>query len=154
MERDTDAYLAMLPAERLACAGHDEWRLGAYIAPQGGGRGCYPMYVTDLFWLDGSCNILFPQPVERQYDADEALQAFVHPDLGDCPGYPQPPCPFDDFKGSWVEMIGHLDDPAAVTCVAVPSSWAPSPPPPPPDADLVVHECRLRLVVTEILPSP
>jgi hypothetical protein len=156
-ERTTEAYLSLLPAERLACAGNDEWKLTAYIAEQDG-RGCMPVWYTVPVWLSG-CTLLFPQPVERQFDEDTRLQTFLHPDLG-C-GYPaQPSCPFTGLTGSWVEMTGHLDDPAASTCEAKLSDEFPdmSDPPPPPDPDQVVFACRLALVVTTVratsAPSP
>jgi hypothetical protein len=150
-ERTTEAYLPLLPAERLACAGNDEWVLTVYIAEEGG-RGCYPAWVTEPRWLFAGCNLFFPQPVERELDEDERLQTFVHPDLGTCDYKDQPGCPFAGLTGSWVEMTGHLDDPAASTCTARPSDEFPdmSDPPPPPDRDQVVFACRLAFVVTAV----
>lgn len=151
-ERDTQAYLPLLPALRLACAGDDEWRLTVYLAPETEGRGCYPVWVTTPYWL-GGCNLLFPQPVESQFDSDERIHPSVHPDLGTCGLGTEPDCPFDALKGSWVEMIGHLDDPAASTCR---SELGPAvgegeeAPYPPPDPEQVVFACRLALVVTEV----
>jgi hypothetical protein len=153
--RDTEAYLARLPAERLACAGSGEWRLTAYMAPSSEGRGCYPVYVVDPGWLDPSCNFLLLQPEESQYDSFEDLQVFVHPDLGSCTlGADRSDCPFEALKGSWVELTGHLDDPAADSCVPVLSSNFEEPPYPPPSIDEVVFGCRTRLVVTGVKPIP
>lgn len=150
--RDTEAYLSVLPAERLACAGSGEWRLRAFIAPETEGRGCYPVYVVDPFWMDASCNLLaFLQPEETQYDSFEGLQVFVHPDLGSCtldPG--RSDCPFEALKGSWVEVTGHLDDPAAGKCVPVLSSSFEEAPYPPPSTEQVVFGCRMQFVVTGV----
>jgi hypothetical protein len=153
-ERDTDAFLALQRATRLACAGDDEWTLFVYIAEEGG-RGCMPVWVTEPRWLATQCNLFFPQPVERQLDEDERLQTFVHPDLGTCYfGAGQPGCPFSGLTGSWVEVTGHLDDPAASTCVAKLSDDFPddSDPPPPPDPEQVVFACRLAFVATAVRP--
>jgi hypothetical protein len=146
-ERDTAAYLSIDSATRLACAGDDEWTLVVYLAPESEGRGCYPVWITSPGWLDGSCNLFFPQPEETQFDSDERLQAFIHPDLGACT---MNGCPFDSLKGSWVEMSGHLDDPAARTCTSGLSSNFAEPPYDPPDPDHVVFACRTRLVVTSL----
>jgi len=154
-ERTTASYLSLQPAERLACAGDDEWKLTAYIAEEGG-RGCLPVWVTDPGWLFTACNFLFPQPVERELDEDTGLQVFVHPDLGICGSSMfDSGCPFAPYKGSWVEMTGHLDDPAASTCVAKlsPDFSNVSDLPPPPDPDQVVFACRLAFVVTAVRPT-
>jgi len=147
---DTDAYLALLPAERLACADDRTWTLTVYLPPETLGRGCYPVWMTAPGWLDGSCNFVFPQPVESHYDSDDRLQPSVHPDLGACGLGDEPSCPFDALKGAWIEMVGHLDDPAARTCTSELSSNFAEAPYPPPDSDLVVFACRTRLVVTAI----
>jgi hypothetical protein len=103
------AYLSMDALTRLACASDYEWRLVAYLAPSGG-RGCFPVWLVDPFWMDPSCSFFFPQPVESEFDGDTSLQGFIAPELGACgPGG----CPFDELKGSWVEVVGHLDDPVA-----------------------------------------
>jgi hypothetical protein len=121
--------------------------LVGYLAPETEGRGCYPVWVTNPNWLDGSCNLFFPQPEEVRYDSDERLQAFIHPDLGACT---MNGCPFDSVKGSWVRMTGHLDDPAASACTSALSSNFEEPPYDPPDPDLVVLTCRTRFVVTSL----
>jgi hypothetical protein len=150
-ERTTDGYLPLLRPERLACAGDSEWVLTVYIAEEGG-RGCFPAWVTAPRWLFADCNLFFPQPVERELDQDTRLQTFVHPDLGTCDYKDQPGCPFAGLTGSWVEMTGHLDDPAASTCEARLSDEFPDPsnPPTPPDPDQVVFICRLAFVVTAV----
>lgn len=152
--RDRVAYLALLPSERLACAGSDEWRLTAYVAPETEGRGCYPVWVVDPFWLDPSCNFLFLQPEESQFDSFQRLQVFVHPDLGSCTlASDTSGCPFEALKGSWVEVSGHLDHPAAQDCIPVLSSNFEEAPYPPPSTDEVVFRCRTRFVVTGVQPT-
>ena len=147
--RDTATYLSLDPATRLACAGDDEWRLVAYVALPGG-RGCMPVWLVDPMWMDPSCSFFFPQPVERQVDEDTSLRAFIPPEL-DCG---QGCDPWDRFRGSWVEVVGHLDDPVAQTCTYVlNSSWFAEAPFPPPDKDLAVFGCRLGLVVTGLIPT-
>jgi hypothetical protein len=151
-ERTTDSYVLLLPAERLACAGDDEWQLSVYLAEEGG-RGCLPIWITEPRWLFAQCNLLFPQPVERELDEDARIQPFVHPDLGTCTySLYESGCPFAPSKGSWVVMTGHLDDPAASTCTTKLSDELPIDfdPPPPPDPEQVVFACRLALVVTAV----
>lgn len=147
--RDTETYRALLPATRLACAGDDPWTLGAYLAPMTQGRGCYPVYITEPAWLDGPCNFLFPQPEESEFDASTEIAVHVHPTLGSC-GLADGPCPFTDLKGSWVEIVGHLDDAAAGACAAVLTGTFEEAPYPPPDPDLVIFQCRQRFVATEV----
>ena len=147
--RDTATYLSKDAVTRLACAGDDEWRLTAYIAAPGG-RGCMPVWNVDPFWMDPSCSFFFPQPVERELDEDTSLQGFIAPELGKCgPGG----CPWDDLTGSWVEVVGHLDDPVAETCKSVLNSQIDEAPSPPPDPDLTVFGCRLNFVVTKLTPT-
>ena len=150
-ERDVDAFLALQRAARLACAGDDEWTLFVYIA-QEQWRNCYPVWVTDPHWLFPPCNFFFPQPVERELDEDTRLQTFLHPDLGCGTEPPRPTCPLNGLIGSWVEITGHLDDPAAPTCKAVLADVFDGPIPPAPDPDLVVFECRLAFVATAVRP--
>lgn len=145
--RDTETYIALDPVVRLACAGDDQWELVAFLAPETGGRGCFPVWLTDPGWLDGSCNFFFPQPDESQFDDDTRLQAFIPPDLGSCT---VDGCPFDALRGSWVRILGHLDDPAARTCTSVLSSAIDQAPYGPPDSDRTILDCRLRFVVTSV----
>ncbi|HET7082737.1 MAG TPA: hypothetical protein VFJ00_03390, partial [Candidatus Limnocylindria bacterium] len=142
----------LLPAERLACTGDGEWQLSVYLAEEGG-RGCLPIWITEPRWLFAQCTLLFPQPVERELDEDARIQPFVHPGLGTCIySLYEAGCPFAPFKGSWVVMVGHLDDPAASTCTTKLSDALPIDfdPPPPPDPEQVIFRCRLALVVTGV----
>ena len=141
--RDTTTYLSLDALTRLACAGDDEWRLVAYVAPPGG-RGCFSAWMVDPGWM--SCARLFPQPVESELDGDSSLAVFIPPELGEC----GPGCPWDELTGSWVEVVGHLDDPVAKTCAYVLNSQFVEAPSPPPDPDLAVFGCRLNFVVTEL----
>lgn len=145
--RDTAAYVSLDAARRLACAGNEEWRLVAYLAPLAQGRGCFPVWLVDPFWMDRSCGLFFPQPVEREFDEDTSIQAFIPPELGECG---PAGCPFDNLKGSWVEIVGHLDDPIAETCTPVLNESIPEAPYDPPDGDLIAFTCRLNFVVTEV----
>jgi hypothetical protein len=153
-DRDTGTYIALTAATRLACAGPEEWHLVAYLAPEAAGRGCGPTVWTVIpAWL-GGCSLIFPQPEERQFDEVTVLHVVAHPSLGNCSSGDMAACPFEALKGSWVEMVGHLDDPAAATCESALTFWFESatPPPqvPPPDPDQVVFSCRLAFVVTEV----
>ena len=147
-ERDTPAYISTDALTRLACAGDAEWKLVAYVAPMAAGRGCFPVWIVDPFWMDSACTLNFPQPAESETDMDTSIQAFVPPELGEC--LPAACPPFDELKGSWVEIVGHLDDPAAETCTSVLNESISPAPHPPPDRDLTVFTCRLNLVVTQV----
>lgn len=143
---DIEAYLSLWPAERLACAGDDAWTIVAYLAPKQGGRGCFPVWAPA--WL--GCTLLFPQPEESEFDDDTRLGVSVSPELEGCANLTDPACPFEALKGSWIEITGHLDDPAARTCHSGPSN---SSDPPPPYPDLLVFVCRQQLVVTKVTHS-
>lgn len=145
--RDTATYLSMDALTRLACASDDEWRLVAYLAPPGG-RGCFSAWVVDPMWM--ACARLFPQPVESELDGDSSLAAFIGPQLGACDAGG---CPFDELRGSWVEIVGHLDDQVAATCTYVLNSQIAEAPSPSPDPDVAVFGCRLNFVVTEVTPT-
>jgi hypothetical protein len=148
--RDTATYLSMTPAQRLACAGGGEWQLRAYLAPSTDGRGCAPSWTTEPAWLDGACNFIFPQPAATEFDVDSSLPAWVAPVLGKCPSLNEPSCPLGRYRGSWVVLLGHLDDPAAHSCRAVPSGIDGTNFDPP-SADQVVLDCRLRFAVRGVL---
>lgn len=150
---NTGAYLSLRPAERLACAGEDDWTIAAYLAPRAAGRGCSPIvWVSVPGWLHG-CNLLFPQPEVNEFDEDSRLNVSVTPDLKVCARPTNAACPFEALKGSWIQMTAHLDDPAARTCHMELSSDFNEAPYPAPDPDLVVFACRERLVVTEVRVS-
>ena len=144
--RDTTSYLSMDTLTRFACAGRDEWRLVTYLAPSGG-RGCFPAWVVNPYWMDQSCSLFFPQPVKSDFDGDTRIQGFIPPELGGFSG-------FDELKGSWVEVVGHLDDPAAQTCTTDRNELItpedPTTLPSQPDPVLTVFTCRLNFVVTEV----
>ena len=143
--RDTTTYLSMDSLTRLACAGDDEWRLVTYLA-RAGGRGCFPAWLVDPNWMDQSCSLFFPQPIESEFDSDTRIQGFIPPELGQFDE-------FDELKGSWVEVVGHLDDPIAQTCTAVRNEMMNPVDPvplPQPDPELVILMCRLNLMVTEV----
>lgn len=146
--RDVAAYLSLTKEERLFCAGDDEWRLRVYVPPKVLGIGCLPVWVTDPGWMTGECTFIFPQAEERELGEDTSLQMFTPPELNTCglPGV----CWWEELKGRWVVVTGHLDDPVARTCRPVLASAFPEPVVPPPDADLVIHQCRLHFIVSSV----
>jgi hypothetical protein len=151
---DTSAYLSLAPLERLACFGDQPWTLRAYMAPESGCRCGLSPYRIEPAWLGGwEGAVIFPQPEESQMDGSSALLMHVHPALGDCDfGGHNAECPFAALAGQWVEIIGHLDDPAASTCVAVINDWAVDQEgiAPPPDRDASVVDCRSVFVATGV----
>jgi hypothetical protein len=147
--RDTTAYLSLEAPARLVCAGNEEWRLVAYLA-SAGGRGCFPVWIIDPGWMDPSCTFFYPQPTQSEFDGDGRLHAFVPPQLGQCDA---DGCPFDDLRGSWVEIVGHLDDPVAETCRYVRGKVDLPDDSEPPDPRLAAFQCRLNFVVDELEPT-
>lgn len=150
--RDVDAYLSLTPHERLFCARDEEWQLEVYVPPLEGGRGCLPMWATDPAWMEAACTFTFPQPVERELDEDTSLQMFTPPRLNKCGEARGVVCWWNDYKGRWVVVTGHLDDPVARECVPMLLPWAESieDPGPPPNAQQIVHNCRLHFVVSSV----
>lgn len=151
---DTSAYLSLAPQERLACFGDQPWTLRAYMAPEAGGRGGLSPYRIDPAWLDGWGAVIFPQPEESELDGSSALFMHVHPALGKCDfGGRNAECPFAALAGQWVEITGHLDDPAASSCVAILNDWAVGLDiDPPPERDSAVVQCRSAFVATGVTP--
>jgi hypothetical protein len=153
----TETYRSLTKVERLGCFGDATWTLRAFIAPIAEGRGCTPMYaVSDPPWLH-ACAIAWPQPEEDEYDGSSELVMHVHPDIGRCDfGGTNAECPFAALKGQWVEIRGHLDDPASRGCVATytgvgaPDDSVAREPPPAPDPDSQVLECRTGFVATDV----
>jgi hypothetical protein len=153
-ELDLRAYLSLTHDERLYCAGSDNWTLRVYVPPLEGGRGCLPVWVIDPAWMDGSCTLTFPQPVKRRLDEDSRLQMFTPPRLNACDEAVQA-CWWQEDKGQWLTITGHLDDPVAQKCRPVLSdAFADEDVGPPPDTDLVVHACRLHFVVRSVDKAP
>jgi hypothetical protein len=105
------AALLTIPAEkRLACLGRTEVTFRAWVVPQGG-RGGTCGGPPALIWL--TCTMSVPA------DQVAAYRALTGPTLGVIPrpgaaipaswGGLLPP-------GTWVQVTGHLDDPAAAGC--------------------------------------
>lgn len=147
--RDTAAYLSMIPQQQLACAGSGDWHLRVFLARYPRNAGCAPAWITEPTWLDGPCNLVFPQPQDSDGDPYTRLQAFVPPSLGHCEDLGQATCVLNPLVGTWVELTGHLDDPMARQCY-VRATGLSVPPEDPPTPDWVVLNCRLRLVVTMV----
>jgi hypothetical protein len=107
---DLASLLAIPGAKRVACLGRAALSFRAWVVPQGGRGGtCGPP--EDLIWL--SCKLSVPP------DAVAAHRMLFGPTLGVIPrrdavipaswGGALPP-------GTWVQVTGHFDDPAAARC--------------------------------------
>jgi hypothetical protein len=149
----TETYRSLTAMRRLGCFGGATWTLRAFIAPHSGDRGWMSPYEVSVPpWLHDFA-IVFPQPEESEYDGSSELVMHVHPDLGRCDFGTSPECPFVAFRGQWVEIHGHLDDPASRSCVATyRDAWThgDGDRPPPPDPQRVILECRTRFVATDL----
>jgi hypothetical protein len=102
-------------------------------------------------WLD-DCFAAFLQGTATEIENQgPELIAYTHPDAGSCyfGGREPESCPFAPYFGQWVEVQGHVDDPAAGECEEHP----------PPgsafifDPDYLVYLCRAHFVVTAIEPA-
>jgi hypothetical protein len=76
-----------------------------------------------------------------------AIAASIHLDLGRCDfgGHSPQACPLVPFLGTSVDVTGHLDDPAAASCVIDPIGGTL-----PDDALLAQYYCRQSFVITAI----
>jgi hypothetical protein len=138
------------PGVRLECFGDEELSLTGFIAPEAGGRGCYPGYDHEPAWL-GPCAIAFLQGQESRFDATTyELAVNVHPELGRCDfgGTSPQGCPFAPYVGGWVAVTGVLDHPDAESCEIKPRDGNDHAP----DAAAAVYACRERFVVTAVEP--
>ena len=139
------------PGVLLACFAGEELELTGYIAPEAGGRGCFPGYDVDPAWL-GPCAIAFLQGEESQFDATGSEVAVnVDPSLGTCHfggDFPDT-CPFATLGGSWVTVSGMVDHAAAESCVIEPVEGNENAP----DAATAVYACRERFVVSAVEPG-
>jgi hypothetical protein len=124
------------------------------MAPIGGDRGGTSIFSTEPQWLDAWGSLIFPQLEEREDDPSSALVMYAHPDLGCGFGGRSDGCAFEPFLGQWIEIQGHLDDPAAATCMPVYNPlWVDTleePIPPLPDVAETVLRCRSVFVATAV----
>ena len=148
---DTATYVSLASLERLACFGDATWTLRAYLPPPTGVHcGIGPIH-DEPIWLQ-NCAFVFLEAEEDQYASGFAVH--VHPDVGACPFRGMnPECPFSGLVRQWVEMRGHLDDPAAISCVAPGPEGDEGPDFIPPDPDSVILDCRAQFVATSVRPS-
>ncbi len=151
---DVPTYLGMTALHRLSCFGDATWTLRAYMAPVGGDRGGTSLFSTEPAWLDAWGTVIFPQLEEREEDGASDLFMYAHPDLGCEWGGRNAGCAFAPFVGQWIEIQGHLDDPAAASCRPVYNPlWIDSleePRPPLPDVAETVLRCRSVFVATAV----
>lgn len=151
---DVTTYLSMTALHRLSCFGDAAWTLRGYMAPVGGDRGGTSIFSTEPAWLDAWGTVIFPQLEEREDDGGNELFMYAHPDLGCSFGGRNAACAFAPFVGQWIEIEGHLDDPAAATCMPIYNpQWLDSleePIPPLPDVAESVMRCRSLFVATAV----
>ena len=139
------------PGILLACFAGEPLSLTGFIAPEAGGRGCYPGYAVDPAWL-GPCAVAFLQGEESQFDATGTEFAVnVDPGLGACDfgGTSPDACPFATLGGTWVTVSGTVDHPAADTCIIEALDGNGNAP----DAATAIYECRARFVVSAVGPG-
>jgi hypothetical protein len=142
------AIKAVHPELLVACYGDTELSLHAYLPGQGESTyGCVVPWRSDPDWL-GYCPTVL---LFNGSGDDNVTGASIHPDLGRCDFGGQSPdsCPLVPFLGTSVQVTGHLDDPAAASCVIHPIDGTL-----PEQAILAQQYCRNRFVVTNINTAP
>lgn len=101
-----EELLAVSPAERLACLGATTVALRGYRVQVFGAGGCSGDEVPGDGWLRPCAQegiLLSPDPAIM-----DGLLVLLHPDSG--------VVPIDVPAGTLIEVVGHLDDPAADDC--------------------------------------
>jgi len=139
------------PGILLACFAGEELSLTGFIAPEAGGRGCYPGYAVKPAWL-GPCAIAFLQGEESRFDATGTeLAVNVDPSLGACDfgGTTPDACPFANLGGTWVTVSGKVDHEAAESCVIEPLDGNDQAP----GVATAIYDCRTRFVVSAMGPG-
>ena len=128
--------LARGPYERLACNADGTITIrGWWPGPPEFGE-CMAGGETDARWL--YCEFLFGKPIFTDAsDSVISLPINIDPDSGI--EMPEP--------NTWVEVVGHLDDPAAQRCAPLAHVEPEST-----DADEVVLSCRARFVAESVTP--
>jgi hypothetical protein len=154
---DAGDFVSLAPLERLACFGDEELTLRAFDPPPlPTGCGIIP-WRTEPRWLE-PCRAGTWLMLDEWHSLEEdglwgaVLMAYVHPALGTCVDLRPSECPFVGLDGQWIEVRGHLDDPAANTCVIQVDEGFAGDPDHVPTAEAVILGCRANLVVTSITP--
>jgi hypothetical protein len=127
------------PGAGRECYGSSELRFVAFRATPDG-LGGTTTYFIEPEWLDasrasGMALMLADERNEYTYSSDW-MDVRVPPAVQE---------PFEALTGNWVEVAGHYDDPAALTCHV---SW--SDPALSPSPDEVIEECRNGFALTSI----
>ncbi len=145
MVTTVDALAALGEAAAAACYGDAKLEVRGLVPPFGGGTSAYtwtPAWLASggAFSIHGSRDPLAPY-----------LWVNLPPSFGACSGDPHAKgCPGGQV-GTWVQVVGHYNDPAAATCVAtpVPDFYPPAPPMSPADAQLT---CARQFVADSVDP--
>jgi hypothetical protein len=127
------------PLERLACYGSTSITVRGWWPqiPAGAGLGglCGPPVNPNPFWLVCQ-NLNYNQLVISESEGFEGVGMKVS--IDPATGMTMPP------RGQWVEVVGHLDDPAARDCAPVGSGG--------PDPVRVVLTCRTEFALESVAP--
>jgi hypothetical protein len=147
---DTAAFVNLSALERLACFGGATLTLRAYRPPPlPTGCGLTPL-TFEPGWLNGCGSVTYLLVNEDSGFPGPGVEVHVSPELGVCQfGGLNPGCPFGGLEDQWVEVRGHLDDPAAATCVTSGPDGIGTDVP---DARAVILACRASFVATAITP--
>jgi hypothetical protein len=126
------------------CFGRTELTVRAFLPAQPqAATPCEPGATPTPDWLASPC-----ETVELWADAGYGLflPVRVHPNLGSCGfDWPSDPgCPLQPLAGTFVQVTGHFDDPAAAECTTDDAATIPA---------SVVLECRRQFVVTSFQPE-
>jgi hypothetical protein len=155
---DAGGFVTLAPLERLACFGAAQLTLQAFHPPPlPTGCGAIP-WRTEPRWLEpcvaGTWLLLAEwHSIEDDLHWGAAFPAYVHPALGTCGlDLDQSECPLAGLDGQWIEVRGHLDDPAATDCVIQVAEGFTPDPAHVPTAEAVILGCRASFVVTSITP--
>jgi hypothetical protein len=129
---DINSIIAMDPSARLNCLGGRPITLPAYIPFQEhvcGDTGIEPS------WLGACAEIVDLHGEANDFSAD--LPARMHPSTG---------LQAVRLKQRiWVQVTGHFDDPAALTCHQTPPPGVVAQP-----AEATILDCRRQFVITEL----
>ncbi len=127
------------PLERLACYRSTSIRVRGWFAPipDGAGLGglCTPVGEPDVTWLVCQ-NLNYNKLVISESEGFEGVGMNIS--IDPATGVTMPP------RGQWLEVVGHLDDPAARDCAPVDSGEQ--------DPLRVVLTCRTELVAESVTP--